>query len=172
MSASGNKMRIFLGILLKNNQLKKALIFLPPGAKTKHLRQLFWKLLGGCSGGRLKSKSHPLYVYQLIFYIFFIIFLRFGGTCHSFLYLFFFIQDSRYFHTLFIHKHSLRPICSFWPVSMGRRKLCEQRRWKRLRLHKVGDKDDCRLGEGVGACWKIWTAHRCCCGAQTSSRLW
>ncbi len=50
--------------LVEEKQLKNALLFLPPLAKTNHLRQLFWKLLGGCSGGRLKSNSHPLYVNQ------------------------------------------------------------------------------------------------------------
>ncbi len=47
MSASESKMRSFLGILLKNRQLKTALLFLPLGEKTNHLRPLFWKLLGG-----------------------------------------------------------------------------------------------------------------------------
>ncbi len=43
---------------------------------------------------------------------------------------------------------------SWWPVSKGRRKLFVRRRWKRLRLNKVVDEDECRRGEGVEGLFK------------------
>jgi hypothetical protein len=67
MSASENKMRSFLGILLKNMAVNEGIVFLPPWGKyrTNHLRQQF-SHFSAASGGRLKSNSLPLYVCQLV----------------------------------------------------------------------------------------------------------